>query len=465
MTDKTSEWRRTGNTTREAFRVAVARSWTAEPSPMRAEADAVYEAVAPFGLTRLAAAMAWHETRNGSWNCATAPAGQPCIPLANRNAWAMKAADGGWMSLGSYARAAEVWADRLLETAGPYARTRTIDELIRVYHPVGPDGNTEEGTARYVETVCREIDALPLVAEGGTGMAFGNVPQPKWTERLIPDRNNSAWNNLGQRTVRGVVYHRMLGTLWGTDGWFRGGGGGSALTDFGIDHRTAETLRWNPHDGTAAAGVSPNRAPWASGPWESPPGDGVAFVSRYGINAINRDLVSIEISGNYGDALSDAATEQLALLTAWLADRAGVAWDTYPVNASTGMTFVFWHNEFTAQKPCPGDVVMAATPAVIDRTKAILRQYQAGAEPAPVPPPAVTWPGKPAWLPDAMVTELFPEADPDPVKGKRTQGWLAYCRDTGRAPRRVKFHFVGTPGELIEFSDGMLLDRSGKALG
>ena len=77
-------------------------------------------------------------------------------------------------------------------------------------------------------------------------------------------------------------------------------------------------------------------------------------------------------------------------------------------------------------------------------------------------PSAEIWPGKPAWLPDFMVKELFPEADP---AGPRTKAWLAYCASAGRAPRRVKFHRVGSPDELIEFSDGMLVAKDGKVLG
>ncbi len=38
---------------------------------------------------------------------------------------------------------------------------------------------------------------------------MANVPLPAGiVNRLIPDANNRAWDNLGQRTVRGVVYHR-----------------------------------------------------------------------------------------------------------------------------------------------------------------------------------------------------------------------------------------------------------------
>ena len=210
-------------------------------------------------------------------------------------------------------------------------------------------------------------------------IVFGRVPKPVWQDRQIPDRNNRAWDNLGPRQLRGVVYHRMLGTLWGTDGWFRGGGGGAGLTDFGIDNTSGETLEWNSYRGLGRAGISANRAGWASGPWENPPGDGRAFVATFGANAINRDLVSLEIAGNYDSPLSEAAVRQIVALSAYLADQARVPWTDYPRNPHTGLVFSFWHNEFTAQKVCPGRVVMDATPGIIERTKARLKQHQTGA--------------------------------------------------------------------------------------
>jgi hypothetical protein len=207
-------------------------------------------------------------------------------------------------------------------------------------------------------------------------IVFGRVPKPSWVDRQIPDRNNWAWDRLGQRLLRGVVYHRQVGTNWGTDGWFRGGGGGSGLTDFGIDHNTGEILQWNDYMGRGRPGISPNRAGWASGPWENPPGDGRAYVAKYGVSAINRDLVSLEIAGMYETPISDRGYQSVVNLSSFLADQAQVPWTNYPIVPSTGLPFTYTQSEFQNHKPCPGKVVLSLIPQIIQDTKNLLKKYQ-----------------------------------------------------------------------------------------
>lgn len=219
----------------------------------------------------------------------------------------------------------------------------------------------------------------PERPEEPAGLVFGRVKQPPFQDRLIPDSQNRAWDSLGQRKVLGVVYHRMIGTLWGTDNWFRRGAGVSnGLTDWGIDHQTGETLRWNdPYGkGYPANGVSANRSPWASGPWENPPGDGRAFVAKYGVSGINRYLSAIEISGNYNDPLSAKAIDTIAWLSAWLADQERIPWHAYPVNPATGLVFTYHHGEFQGHKPCAGPAVIEAIPRIIERTREIMKAAQ-----------------------------------------------------------------------------------------
>jgi hypothetical protein len=209
-------------------------------------------------------------------------------------------------------------------------------------------------------------------------LTFGRVPRPTIIDRLIPDANNTAWDRLGQRYVRGIVYHRQLGTNWGTDGYFRNlaTGGRKGLTDYGIDSQTGETLKWNDPWGKGRAGVSPNRSGWASGGSGGESGDGVAFVAKYGRIAINRDLASLEIDRYYDTPLGQAGYDAIVLLSAHLADSALVPWTDYPYNPHTKLVFTYWHNEFQGEKPCPGDVVMKATPQIIADTKQLMKQYQ-----------------------------------------------------------------------------------------
>jgi hypothetical protein len=209
-------------------------------------------------------------------------------------------------------------------------------------------------------------------------LIFGKVPKPTWIDRQIPDANNWAWDDLGQRRVRGVVYHRQIGTNWGTDSWFRGGGGGRGLTDFGIDHTTGEILQWNDYLGRGRTGISPNRSGWASGPWENPPGDGRAFVAKFGVSAINRDLTSLEISGYYGTPISSKAFREIVRMSAYLADQEKIPYTDYPYNPHTGLVFTYVHSEFQNHKPCPGYIILNQIDVIIRETAAYMKIFQTG---------------------------------------------------------------------------------------
>jgi hypothetical protein len=271
------------------------------------------------------------------------------------------------------------WSDPTYKNGVYYPKDLSLAAMLAKYSP--PDENSTESLIRAavsnINSSRSGTSPQPAPPPPTSGITFGRVPVPKnFQDRQIPDAQNHAWDNLGQRVLRGIVYHRMLGTLWGTDAYFRQGAQG--LTDWGLDHNTGEILRWNDYLGRGKPGISPNRAPWASGPWQNPPGDGRAFVAKFGVNGINRDLSAIEISGNYDTPLSEAGIEAIVALSAYLADVAKVPWDTFPTFPSTGLTFVYFHQEFCgpATKICPGPVVMNATPSIITRTAALLRKYQ-----------------------------------------------------------------------------------------
>lgn len=228
-------------------------------------------------------------------------------------------------------------------------------------------------------------------------MTFGLVPHPPFVNRLITDAENSAWNNLGKKTINGVVLHRTLGTLWGTDSWFRRGAASTGLTSYCVGVAATDGAQyagvifvWNDPRGYAYSGISPNRAPWASGPYSSSGafGDGKAFVQEYGTNAVNRDQAAIEISGNYDTPLDEAARNSIAGIMAYWGDQAHIPWEVWPEWNDHGYSFVRWHVEFCgeAEKPCPGTVVRGETDDLIERARSIMRQYQGGAAPAPRPP-------------------------------------------------------------------------------
>lgn len=233
--------------------------------------------------------------------------------------------------------------------------------------------------------------------ENAMAATFGNVPFPAAQARYVTDAESGAWDNLGQKSVKGVVWHRMEGTLAGTDLWFRRGRGVSdGLTEFGVGTANIDGAAldgviyvWNDPIGRSHPGVSPNRAPWASGPVSSPYGDGLAFLqdNKMDVNIVNRDQAAIEISGSYADPVSQAAKNAVAALTAYYADQAQIPWTSWPIIPKKGYSFVRWHQEFTigTGKVCPGQVVMDATNDLIELVRAILKKYQTQTAPAPKP--------------------------------------------------------------------------------
>ena len=275
-------------------------------------------------------------------------------------------------------------------------------------------------------------------------ITFGNVPHPSYLDRPIVKAEGHGQNNLGQRSVKGVVYHRMIGTLWGTDAYFRFPST-DALTDYGVgtsyqdgDANDGTIIRWNDPLGIQSG--------WASGPVNGAYGDGLAFVNKYGINAVNRDQASIEISGKtYETLVSESTFYSVAELSAYWADQYEIPWDTYPISPKDGFSFVRWHQEFCkgTGKICPGPVVMNATNHIIDLTIAILKKYQTGNY-EPVPPPeeppvAITYPDG---MDDGVATYLFgPQFDP---KGPVSQMWVERGKVTGEWPRLAEIKTFDT---------------------
>ncbi len=210
------------------------------------------------------------------------------------------------------------------------------------------------------------------------GIVFGNVPKPGVIESHLTGVTNPmmGYSNV-PIVVEGVVWHRMVGTLWGTDSWFHAG---NAATAYGIG--VAAT------DGINAAGkiiewIDPANGHWyghSSGPVNAPYGDGARFVDRFGVARVNPQTVAIEISGNYGTPLDDGARESLVALTAYFADQREIRWDEFPAVPGQGRSFVIWHQEFTigTGKICPGDVVMDETTQLIDDVRQYLRIHQEG---------------------------------------------------------------------------------------
>lgn len=232
----------------------------------------------------------------------------------------------------------------------------------------------------------------PIPPTEGTDMAltFGNVPRPPIQQRILSNSEaveGHGWDNLGKRNPKFIALHRMVGTLWGTDGYFRNPAVAS-LTDFGIGIASVDgvpnagkILQWNDYKG--------HRSGWASGPVSGAYGDGLAIVNKYGINAVNRDGISVEISGT-DQPLDDTSWRSLVHLCAYLIDEMRIPYTSLPKNPHTGINVLIWHNEFTngTGKQCPFTWMRNNTNRLYADVAALLKQYQEGAaKPDPVPAP------------------------------------------------------------------------------
>ena len=431
-----SEWRLTGDTDLSSFTKALSRSFLAGSSPVVEEAEAIYGTLLGYGLTRLGAAFLWHESKNGSWHCGSAPAGSPCIPRSNKNPFAMKRPGGGWAVYDSYQEAAEEWAERLLSPNGPYRQTGTIAELIDVYAP-----GFENDVQQYRDVIVREVNALPEVVTIGSVNPW---PKPriysldkdhaqfgltKWQADKILSHRFASRQGLG---IRAIVMHIQEGTSRGSLSWWASG------------NADASSSVMVQKDGSILRIIEDQYGPWTNGDTNRPSAKGKKLIDAIGGANPNLVTVSIEAEGYWQDTMPKAQAEAICwMVTEWMRRHDLTVNDIYR------------HADFNSvtRPNCPGtyfDVVMG-----------MLR----GEAPAPAPPPnplLPTWPGKPAWLDEDLIPLLFPEADPN---GKRTRAWFAYMTYAKVAPARKAFVFKDTDRELILFEGGLMIDKEGRQVG
>lgn len=231
---------------------------------------------------------------------------------------------------------------------------------------------------------------IAFLKEATVAITFGKVPIYGYVDRFIAEkRQGFGWDDLGPRDIKFVTLHRMVGTLQGTDGYFRKPTI-SSYTDFGLSTKLSDPglvagtiYLWNYPNG--------RRAPWASGPVSAPYGDGKAIVDKYGINAVNRDGISLEIGGT-NEPIDAESWHEIVWFIAYWADQRKIPHTSFPINPATGISFIVWHNEFTAGtgKQCPFMWLREMTPKLIQDVKAFMKKYQEGdvAGPVTTPPPA-----------------------------------------------------------------------------
>jgi hypothetical protein len=347
-------------------------------------------------------------------------------PASNHNPLNLKIpTGGGYVQYPTWAAGINGWRERLtnpLYKNGIYQDTRTIADLIYIYAP--PFDQTKTTTEAYITTLLGLLNAWKpdVTIPDGEGeetpmpdemITFGRVPMYGYTDRQHVTANKPegvGWDNLGKRQPKFIALHRMLGSLQGTDGYFADPTV-QALTDFGVG---VEAM-----DGKALAGhiyqwndPLGHRSGWASGRVSAPYGDGKRIVDKYGVIAVNRDGVSVEISGRETMPIDDFAWGEIVHLCAWWADFMRIPYNTR-TNPATGINYLIWHQEFTigTGKECPFEVVMAQTNRLYNDIAAFLKPYQTGVTGEPEPQPEPEPIPDPAYAPPLPVRELVEYSD------------------------------------------------------
>lgn len=205
---------------------------------------------------------------------------------------------------------------------------------------------------------------------------MAKVPFPPYDDRPInPHAKIGAGASWGICDPQGVSFaHSMVGTLAGTDAWFRRRDVAS-LTPWGIGcerdgANDGKIYRWM--DYTKYTDVQP----WSSGPWNPPGyGDGSAYVAKYGVAGINGRGEAIELSdgGNINTRVSPKQWRSFIWLSAAIAHREGVT----STNYREKLAFM-QHREITgpSYKDCPFPRVYNFTNEYIAAIVALMAYFE-----------------------------------------------------------------------------------------
>src|SRR5215218_3084522 len=189
-------WRDLGNVPLADFRAELERL----ASPMAGEAKAIHEAARPHSA--LCLAMMWVEQKYATLSS---------IPTSFRNPLSLAKPDGTpedgddrWERYESWAAGTKAWRERITSPdykpsdPGVYARTTTLEELIRAYAPP-----SENLTGRYIDQVRERMAAVggdtpvprskPKIlltrghgTTGDTGAVFENQIEEEHNKRIVP---------------------------------------------------------------------------------------------------------------------------------------------------------------------------------------------------------------------------------------------------------------------------------------
>lgn len=411
-------------------------------SPMGPEAAAVFAALPT--LTRLAAAMAWHETKNFTFTS---------IPAKCKNPWAVKGSGpGGWARFNSFAEAAAAWKPYIL---GPtYADLTSVRQFIMRYAP--PSENDVE---TYLKVICDQMNAMPEAPAGpGPAPAPGLDPWRPYPyptmEKMIVQKpyDGAGFDRCAFRRplIRGFCTHITDGggTIEGIKALFEGERATDALTDLviGRDGRIGLLNDWrDPNWGGTRAG-------WANGGVNGLEGDGVAYYRKF--PDININLVSCEHIATSGQGWTDAMIASTIEVRTAIAQELQIPAAAYPVKPEWGVSSEQQHRNF-ATKSCPAEPYISTVSRIVLRAvKQKLADWQGASavdpDPTPAPTPVVTrftrfgftleqvagyWGTMLRYNSDGTTTEL-----PFNPEGPLSLFWLDRCDKEGRFPESEEIH-------------------------
>lgn len=246
-----------------------------------------------------------------------------------------------------------------------------------------------------------------------------HIPRPPIEVRLITKTPGIGRDeNDRQRIPRFTVDHSMVGTLLGTDSFFRINST-AALTDFGVGLADrgdgyARIFQWNDYNGKQIG--------WASGPVRIPFGDGPRILSLFGgANGLNQFGVSIEHddSGNPNTPVSAAQWSSSAWLHAWLHGEV-----LMPHQSAATFDYNTHHREFTgtAYKDCPFPRIYDHTEEFQAATKSIMRHWQEG---VPYPTEGLWVAGKKLTVPvNSEIGGSKPVSEKVVIPGTNKEFWI-----------------------------------------
>lgn len=242
-------------------------------------------------------------------------------------------------------------------------------DYVKSYGNLWEAAERYNGRASYADDFMERYEALNLSSKG-PGMS-GRYPEANW--RPLAGGSQS---NLRQHDI--ICLHTMVGSLWGTDAYFRQGGWSGTESHFGVGH-DGEVLQWVNCNDRADANLDGN---WHIISIET---------ADYGVGFPDWDTRY----GSQVPAWTPSQIESIAKIVAWACNEYDIPCELIP-DSRVGRRGIGYHRQGVEPymvsggerwsgaygKVCPGDRRIAQIDEILTRARQIL-----GGHVATPPPP------------------------------------------------------------------------------